>query len=77
MSPEEMEKEMKEQRAVDKEDAEYLRQVVEDVREAKRRGTWEGPPSVKSVEEQMRLQNGVQSAVDRASDDANSDNSSE
>jgi hypothetical protein len=43
LSPEEMEEEMRTQRAKDTEDADEIRQLLEDVRRAKRDGTWKGP----------------------------------
>merc|ERR1712087_45409 len=43
VSPDDLEKEMAEQREADREEAEQLRKLIEDVRRLKRTGQWHGP----------------------------------
>lgn len=49
VSPEEMEEEMRTQRAKDSDDADEIRKLLADVQRAKREGTWKGPPGLDAV----------------------------
>jgi hypothetical protein len=54
LSPEELEEEMRTQRAKDSEDADEIRKLLADVQRAKQDGTWKGPPGRGAAERSGR-----------------------
>lgn len=71
LTPEELEEEMKTQRAKDREDAEEIRKLINDVREAKKNGSWTGPSSLDSVEQVQWGRLGAKESTDGETSEGN------